>query len=76
MDGFSWDPSQLDKKRENKYGLGQKALLLKDQPHTKQPEMVRRDFSRQMNKNSKYGVSVIAHPDKGKLLIKFSEPQK
>ena len=68
MDNFTWDPEKNEDKRENKYGLNQRALLLKDQPHTKQPEMVRRDFSRQMNKNSTYGVSIIANPSKGELL--------
>ena len=38
---FLWDPENTEKIKPNKFGMIQKALLLKDQPHTKQKEIVR-----------------------------------
>ena len=39
---FLWDPDETEKERRNKFGMKQKALLLKDQPHTKQNNIVRK----------------------------------
>ena len=68
MEGLKWDPEGLSRKQQNRFGLQQKALLLKDQSHTKAAAVVQRDFTRQMNRNSKFGVSILAHPCKGELL--------
>jgi hypothetical protein len=54
MKNFSWKPDHTKIHKENKFGLSQNALLLKDQSLTKKSEFVEREFTRQMNHKARF----------------------